>query len=459
MRPTKSLLLLLLGGVLLLPACKIGRAHRVPEMLLPDTFDTQGMTEGNAADIGWSTLYTDTILQKLIDKALDDNKDMLIATARVKELMERKRIRLAGILPEFGINLSGEREVLNYGGNNLEIDPEFNAELTFGWELDLWGNLRWQHEEGLAEFMETVEAQCALQLSIVAEVAQMYFELKALDSELRIVRQTVEARREAMQVAQTRYIGGLTSEMPYRQSLVELARTEAMVPSIENEIKLKENELSMFLGEFPMEIPRGEDFRSMPDIVDLPVDLPSSLLLRRPDVRQAEQQLKAANARVGIALTDMFPRISLTGNIGGESDDLANFIKSPAWFVLGSVTGPIFNFGRNNANRKAAKAAYEQEVYRYEKKVLDVFCEVSNALTTFRKTKEMYRSAEALYRSALTYIELANLQYVNGVVSYMDVLDAQRQLFDAEIQVNDAKLNQLTATVSLYKALGGGLNR
>ena len=197
----------------------------------------------------------------------------------------------------------------------------------------------------------------------------------------------------------------------------------------------------------------------MPDIADLPVDLPSSLLLRRPDVRQAEQQLKAANARVGIALTDMFPRISLTGNIGGESDDLANFIKSPAWFVLGSVTGPIFNFGRNNANRKAAKAAYEQEVYAYEKKVLDVFCEVSNALTTFRKTKEMYRSAEALYRSALTYIELANLQYVNGVVSYMDVLDAQRQLFDAEIQVNDAKLNQLTATVSLYKALGGGLNR
>ena len=262
MRPTKSLLLLLLGGVLLLPACKIGRAHRVPEMPLPDTFDTQGMTEGNAADIGWSTLYTDTILQKLIDKALDDNKDMLIATARVKELMERKRIRLAGILPEFGINLSGEREVLNYGGNNLEIDPEFNAELTFGWELDLWGNLRWQHEEGLAEFMETVEAQCAMQLSIVAEVAQLYFELKALDSELRIVRQTVEARREAMQVAQTRYIGGLTSEMPYRQSLVELARTEAMVPSIENEIKLKENELSMFLGEFPMEIPRGEDFRS-----------------------------------------------------------------------------------------------------------------------------------------------------------------------------------------------------
>lgn len=443
----------------LFSSCKIGHKHSLPPMPVPEEFETMGLEEGNAADIGWGTLYTDTVLQALIEKALLNNKDMLIATARIKEMMESKRIKTAGLFPEFGINISGDREDLNYGGNALNTDREFIGKLTVGWELDVWGNLRWQNEAGIAQFVQSVEAQCALQLTIVSQVAQMYFELKALDSELRIVKQTVAARREAMQFAQSRYTGGLTSEIPYRQSLVELARTETMVPKLENEIKLKENELSMLLGEFPTNIPRGEDFRSLPDIADLPVDLPSALLLRRPDVRQAEQELREANAKVGIALTNMFPRIRLTGNIGGESDELSYFLKSPAWYVLGSITGPIFNFGKNNAHRKAAKAAYEQEVYAYEKKVLDVFREVSNAINTFQKTKEMYKSAEALYQSARSYHELANLQYVNGVISYLDVLDAQRQLFDAEIQVNDAKLNKLSATVLLYKALGGGINR
>ncbi len=456
---TYIIILLLIAGTTL-SSCRIGKAYKTPEMDIPEQFDgTENMEQGVAADIGWSTLYTDTVLQKLIAQALEYNKDMLAATARIKEMIANKRIKFAGIFPEIGIRANAQKEYLNYGGHDKSYDPEFSGALTFSWEADIWGKLRWQNEAGIAAYMQSVEAQRALQLTIVSQVAQMYFELKALDQELYIVKHTLEARREGVRFAKLRYDGGLTSEIPYRQSLVELARTETLVPGLENEIKLKENDLSVFLGEFPTDIPRGTDITHVPIMESLPVDLPSSLLERRPDVRQAEQKLREANANVGIALTNMFPQIRLTGNIGGENSDLANFLKSPAWFVAGTLTGPLFNLGKNRAAHKASQAAYEQQVYQYEKKILEVFREVDNAIETFQKTKEMRRSAEELYQSAQTYHELALLQYVNGIISYIDVLDAQRQLFDAEIAVNDATLDALLATVSLYKVLGGGLNK
>jgi multidrug efflux system outer membrane protein len=442
-------------------SCRVGRSFRTPELKeMPATFDEEGMTEGTTADIGWSTLYADTVLQGLISRALDHNKDMLAAAARVRELMAAKRITFAKMFPGAGMDLYGDREYLNYGGDNKKYDPELHANLTFGWEIDIWGNLRWQNEAAVAAYLQSVEAQRALRLTIVSQVAQMYFDLKALDRELSIVRQTLEARRDAVHFATLRYEGGLTSEIPYRQSLVELARTETLLPKLENEIKLKENDLSVLLGEFPAGIPRGgSDLGDVQMGTELPVDLPSSLLERRPDVRQAEQALREANAKVGVALTDMFPKLRLTANLGAENAELTDFLKSPTWFVSGALTGPLFQLGSKRAAHKAAKAAYEQQVYAYEKKILEVFKEVNNALVTYRKSREMRRSADALYRSALSYNKLAKLQYVNGVVSYMDVLDAQRQLFDSEIAVNDAILTEFTATVSLYKALGGGLER
>ena len=442
-------------------SCRVGRSFRTPELKeMPATFDEEGMTEGTTADIGWSTLYADTVLQGLISQALDHNKDMLAAAARVRELMAAKRITFAKMFPGAGMDLYGDREYLNYGGDNKKYDPELHANLTFGWEIDIWGNLRWQNEAAVAAYLQSVEAQRALRLTIVSQVAQMYFDLKALDRELSIVRQTLEARRDAVHFATLRYEGGLTSEIPYRQSLVELARTETLLPKLENEIKLKENDLSVLLGEFPAGIPRGgSDLGDVQMGTELPVDLPSSLLERRPDVRQAEQALREANAKVGVALTDMFPKLRLTANLGAENAELTDFLKSPTWFVSGALTGPLFQLGSKRAAHKAAKAAYEQQVYAYEKKILEVFKEVNNALVTYRKSREMRRSADALYRSALSYNKLAKLQYVNGVVSYMDVLDAQRQLFDSEIAVNDAILTEFTATVSLYKALGGGLER
>lgn len=445
----------------IITSCKIGQKYQKPDQPdMPQTFDSRGMPEGSAADIGWGTLYTDPDLQKLISQALDYNKDILIATARIKEMAANKRINLANLFPEIGVDAFGQKEVLDYGGTGTKSTPKIRGQMTFAWEVDIWGKLRWANDAGIAAYMQSVESRRALQLTIVAQVAQNYFELKALDRELDIVKQTLEARREGVHFAKLRYEGGLTSEIPYKQSLVELARTETLIPNLENDIKLKENDLFILTGSFPNgNISRGENVTRELLPESLPVDLPSSLLKRRPDIILAEQKLIEANANVGIAQTDIFPTIKLTGRLGGENSELTDFLKSPAWFISGALTGPIFNMGKNKAKHKAAKAAYEQEVYSYEKTVLEAFKEVNNAIITFQKVKEVRQSQEALYKSAQSYHELAKLQYINGIVNYIDVLDAQRQLFDAEIALNSANLNELSSVVSLYKVLGGGLTK
>ena len=428
---------ILLISTVLFSSCKIGQKYEQPEMNIPQAFDAKITNEGNASDIGWSALYKDSVLQELITKALDHNKDMLIAAARIKEMAANKRISFANLFPEVGAEVAGQKEYLNYGGDSKKYSPELRANLNVSWELDIWGKLRWANEAGVAAYLQTVEAQKAMHLTIVAQVAQAYFELKALDKELTIVKQTLDARREGVRFAET------------------------LIPNLENEIKLKENDLFVLVGEFPIgNIPRGKDDISHLQVpASLPIDLPSSLLKRRPDMIQAEQKLIEANAKVGMAYTDMFPSLRLTGRLGGENTELTDFLKSPTWFISGVLTGPIFNMGKNKARHNAAKAAYEQEVYSYEKSVLNVFKEVNNSIITFNKMKEVYLSQEALYNSANSYHELAKLQYVNGAVKYIDVLDAQRQLFDAEIALNNATLNELYSLVALYKALGGGLNR
>lgn len=456
MKRTGYILTILIGTtIFLFSSCKIGEKYVRPEMNLPMELDA-GADSLSVATIPWKSLYTDTVLQRLIATALENNKDMCITAAKVKEMIAAKRISFANQFPSIDAKLNAQKERLNYGGDNPKPDPEFSGKLALSWELDLWGNLRWANEADIAAYMQSVEAQRALQLTVVAEVAANYYELCALDQELEIIRQTLEARKEGVRLAKLRYEGGLTSETAYSQAQVELARTETLVPSLEREIKIKESDLSLLLGQFVGDIPRGASLQDqhLPDA--LPIGLPSFLLERRPDMRQAEQELKEANARVGVARTDLFPKIRLTGNLGFESDELGNLIKSPAWFVAGDLLQPLFAMGKNKAKLKAAKARYEQEVYSYQKSVLEAFKEVNNAIVTIRKVKEIRTSREKLLDAADTYLKLAQLQYINGVTNYMDVLDAQRGLLDARIGVNNALLDELLSVVYLYKALGGG---
>lgn len=328
-----------------LSSCKLGEKYARPDLNLPVRFEGESDTL-SVENIPWESLYADTTLQRLITTALENNKDMKIAAARIKEMMAAKRITFAEQFPEIGARIYGQKERLNYGGDNPKPDPEYGAKLTLSWELDLWGNLRWANEAGIAAYLQSVEARRSLQLTLVAEVAAAYYELCALDRQLNIVRQTLEARHEGVRLAKLRFEGGLTSETSYNQALVELARTETLVPSLERQVRIKENDISLLLGEYPGYIPRGLSLgqQRLPDA--LPVGLPSALLERRPDMRQAELKLREANAKVGVAYTDLFPKISLTGNFGLESEELGDLLKSPAWFLAGDLLQPLLQWER-----------------------------------------------------------------------------------------------------------------
>lgn len=436
--------------------CQLGKHYTRPKLELPETLDSLSVDSSSIGDYPWEQLYTDTTLQGLIRKTLTYNKDMLIAAARIKELAAMKRIDFANLFPQIGAKVYAEKEGENYGGDNYKQSKEFDLKGIATWELDLWGKLRWAKDKSIADFVGSIENQSALKMSLIAQVAQSYFELVAIDNELAIVKKTVNARQESLHLVRLRYEGGLIPEIPFRQAQVELARTATLVPDLERKITLKENEISFLTGEYPHRIKRSV----LPEEVmlpgSLPVGLPSSLLERRPDVRKAEQDLIAANAAVGIAFTSLFPSISLTASFGGESAELRDLLKSPHHLLSANLLQPIFAMGKNRAMLKAKKAAYEQATYAYEKTVLNAFKDAYNAISEFSKTKEIYETRLRLEQSSKIALDLAQLQYLNGYIGYIDLLDAQRGYLDAQIALNNAIRDKQLTVVNLYKALGGG---
>lgn len=454
---------LLLIALLLLSACQLGKHYTRPQLDLPASLqdsihgsDTLYTDTTSFADYPWEWLYADTLLQELIRKTLVYNKDMQMAAARVKELAAMKRIDVANMFPSVGLRVYAEKEADDYGGDHYNPDNQFDLKGVISWELDLWGKLRWARDASLAEFVGSIESRRALQMSLVAQVAQAYFELVALDNELAIVQQTVEARRESLHLVRLRYEGGLISEIPFRQAQVELAKTVTLVPDLERKITLKENELSFLTGEYPHSIRRTPITVDIMLPENLPVGLPSTLLERRPDVRQAEQELIAANAEVGVAFTSLFPSITLTANLGAESEELSDILKSPYHLLSGTLLQPIFAMGKNRARLKAKKAACERAAHAYEKAVLSAFKDAYNAITEFNKIKDIYDTRQRLEQSAKSTLELAQLQYVNGAIGYMDLLDAQRTYFEAQLSLSYAIRDKRITMVNLYKALGGG---
>lgn len=438
-------------------SCQLGKSYARPELHLPEKLSySQQVDSLTIADLEWWEVYTDTTLQKLINKALEHNKDMLIAGARVKELTASKRIDWANLFPKIDAKVYIEKEGTDYGGDSYKGTSEDGLKMLASWELDLWGNLRWARDKSKAQFLSSIEAERALRISIISEVAKSYFELVALDNELCIVRQTLNARQEGVRLAKLRFEGGLTSETSYLQAQVEYARTATLVPELVRKISIKENDIAFLVGEYPQVISRSEMNYDVMLPESLPVGMPSTLLVRRPDIREAEQRLIAANAGVGIAFTNLFPKLVLTAQYGLESKALADFFKSPFHYLGANLLGPLFAMGKNRALLKAQKAVYEQECYAYEKAVLNAFKDARNAIVDFNKVKEIYESRLQLEQASKANMELAQLQYINGVIGYLDVLDAQRSYFDAQIGLSNAIRDKQITLVQLYKSLGGG---
>ncbi|WP_321371847.1 efflux transporter outer membrane subunit [uncultured Draconibacterium sp.] len=437
-------------------SCKIGEKYTRPELNLPEQLVEDRIDSLSFADINWWELYTDSVLQGIIQTALENNKDILIATSRLKQYWAAKQIATVQLFPQADAVVHGEREMQHYDGEEREVSPEYALIANVGWELDLWGNIRWGREASMADYLATVEAKRAVELSLIAEVAELYFNLIALDDELSIVKKTIDSRKEGLRIANLRFKGGLTSETSVQQAQVELANTVPLKPDLERSIRAIENQLALLMGAYNNKIERGIGLADQNPPENLPIGLSSFLLNRRPDIREAEQQLIAANAMVGVAVTNRFPRISLTAEIGTENDDLESLLSSPFWFVAGDILTPIFAAGKLKNQQKRAEAIYEEEIYAYQKTVLNAFHETNAAIITIEKAKEITIAHRNRVRAASEYKRLAEIQYLNGAIGYLDLLDSQRSLLDAEISLNNAKRDELIALVQLYKSLGGG---
>ncbi len=416
--------------------------------------DTDSLT---MADMEWWRFYTDADLTAIIGEALEHNRDLAAAMARVEQARQLYGVTRLNLTPVLSGLVSADYETNDYSGESSKRDSEFDIKVTAAWELDLFGGQKWERRGAKADYMATLEDERAARMTLVAEVAQLYYRLVALDNELDIVRRTKETRREGVRMAKLRFEGGLTPETPYRQAQVELAAAAALVPALEGRIRSTQNALSLLMGRYPEEHIRRGALTLLPiDETRLPEGLPSALLQRRPDVRAAEFDLQKAMSAVGVSYADRFPRLRIALTGGWENDDVAGLLRSPFSYTIGSITGTVFDFGRKKRRYRAAIAAYDVARFNYEKAVMAAFADVSDASTAMRKAAETVELRRDLRDAALEYVKLAHIQYRAGALNYIDVLDAQRRYFDAQIGLSNAVRDQYLALTVLYKALGGG---
>lgn len=410
-----------------------------------------------AADLEWRRFFADARLQRLIEIALQNNRDLRVAILNIEQARAQYQVRRADQLPGVGVLASGSRGPNSKG----EISSTYMAGLSVtSYELDFFGRVNELSKAALGEYLATEEARKNVHITLIASVANIYLSLLADDELLALTRQTLKAREESFKLIQLKFEHGVVSELDLRQgeSLVETAHV-ALAQQMRQRA-VDQNALVLLVGQgLPADLPASNaTLHTMQIGAELSPGLPSDLLTRRPDIRQAEQQLMAANANIGAARAAFFPRISLTGSAGSVSDELSGLFKSGsfAWTVAPQLLLPIFDAGRNRANLDIAKATRDIRVAQYEKAVQLAFREVADALAGQATYGEQLRAQRAQADAEAVRYKLSDLRYNNGASSYLDLLDAQRSLFaaqQAEVQTNLASLqNQVT----LYKVLGGG---
>lgn len=410
-----------------------------------------------AADLEWRRFFADARLQRLIEIALQNNRDLRVAILNIEQARAQYQVRRADQLPGVGVLASGSRGPNSKG----EISSTYMAGLSVtSYELDFFGRVNELSKAALGEYLATEEARKNVHITLIASVANIYMSLLADDELLALTRQTLKAREESFKLIQLKFEHGVVSELDLRQgeSLVETAHV-ALAQQMRQRA-VDQNALVLLVGQgLPADLPASNaTLHTMQIGAELSPGLPSDLLTRRPDIRQAEQQLMAANANIGAARAAFFPRISLTGSAGSVSDELSGLFKSGsfAWTVAPQLLLPIFDAGRNRANLDIAKATRDIRVAQYEKAVQLAFREVADALAGQATYGEQLRAQRAQADAEAVRYKLSDLRYNNGASSYLDLLDAQRSLFaaqQAEVQTNLASLqNQVT----LYKVLGGG---
>ena len=455
---TGSLALLLVGG------CAVGPNYKRPPITAPEQTRGQiGPVEAaSIADSAWWDVFGDETLRGLIADALRNGYDVRIAMARVEEARANAGIARADFFPQ--IDYSGQWSRSRQSGAAFGI-PDVrpinlhDVHVDASWEIDLWGRIRRSSEAALAEYLGTEEARRGVLLSLVSEIATQYFQLRQLDLDLDIAKRTRAAFQETYDLFNRRLEGGAASALETSSAEASLANVAAQIPRLESQIVAQENAISLLLGRNPGAIPRGATLTDQAFPPEIPPGLPSDLLQRRPDLKEAEQRLVAANANVGVAMAHFFPTISLTGAFGGISPEVSSlFTTGKTWSIAGGLTGPFFHGLRLKNEYDARVAQWEQVKLAYERSVTSAFAEVSSAIVAYEKLvqveEQQVRAVAALQKA----VQLSNDRYLAGLASYLDVLQAEQQLFPAENALAQTRFDRLANFVALYKALGGGWN-
>ena len=469
MRPkTVFLILFLCCSMLLIVGCAVGPNYRPPKVSVPESWgESQKNAAFNHADpiVQWWKTFNDPVLDSLITRAVESNLDLRVAEARIREARFQSGVVSSELWPSVETSASYSRSRRSQG---ISIIPPkarlkrnlYQAGFDASWEIDLFGGKRRAIEAARADIDAAVENRRDVLVTLLAEVARNYIEVRGLQRRLEIVRNNVRVQQETIDITRARFEAGLSSELDAVQAEALLATTQSQIPTLESSTKQTIHRIGILLGQKPdalqAELTKGAPIPSAPAMV--PVGLPSGLLRRRPDVRRAEWELAAATARIGVATADFFPKFSLTGDFGLQTEDLNVFslTNSRYWSFGPTIRWPIFQAGRIRANVKVQNARQEQLLVNYEKAVLTALEDVENALVTFAGEQVRHKNLTAAVNANRRAVELAGELFTRGLANFLSVLDAERSLYESEDNLAQSEHTVSLNLVSLYKALGGG---
>jgi multidrug efflux system outer membrane protein len=449
------------GLILIVAGCAVGPKYSRPNTKKPEAYTQSAVRTDSITNMKWWDVYQDTVLQSLIRTAVDQNLDLKIAIARMEESKAILGFNKANLYPF--LDYSARARATDFRSTATEANVAFpsNSFALLGnvsWEIDLWGKLRHANRAAYAELMASEENQKSLYISLVAQVAELYFRLRGLDERLIITQRTNETRKEYLRIIALRFDQGEVAELDKLQAENIAASSEAQLYALERAIIVTENAINILLGQTYAPNARGlhNDQQQLP--VDIPSGLPSELLQRRPDIRSAEQLLIAQTERVGVAVALRFPSLSLTGFLGLASPEISNLFIADAFLgsVTGQLAGPLFRFGQNKRRVEVEQAIAKQVGFEYEKTILNAFAEVENSLAEIRTYRSEFNARQTQVAATEKSLELSKALYDNGYTSFLQVLDAERELYDSQTEKSFALQDQLISTVRLYKALGGG---
>jgi outer membrane protein, multidrug efflux system len=453
-----------IAGMAVLSACAMGPNYRRPPVTPPEQFHgaTGAGQAASIADLPWWEVFEDPTLRSLIDEALRNGYDLKIATARVEEARARFGIAGAELYPQ--VSYQGQYAYEHFSGfqpgapTHGTTSNVITVNLpTVSWELDVWGRVRRLTEAARAQYLATEEARRGVVLTLVSEVAAAYFDLRQLDEDLEIARRNTAAFHDTWDLFDKQLRGGVASALETSNAEASWANEAAQIPTLESQIAAKENQLAILLGRQPGAIPRGAALFAQPLRAEIPAGLPAALLERRPDVRQYEHQLVAANAGIGAAQAAFFPTLSLTGMFGGLSPDLAElFRRGKTWSIGAGLTGPIFQGGSLRSQYRLATAQFAEAKAQFEQVVNNAFAEVSTALIALDRLAAAESERQHAVKAYQEALRLAGLRYNSGLSAYFEVIAAQENVLGSQNALAQVRHDRLVALVNLYKALGGG---